>query len=161
MFERTILSCALALGILLATGGTQAQAQPARDAAKARTEMQAAGVVDPGNDPQTLNGLGYQALYGAGDAQQALQLFRWNLALFPDDGVVHANLLDSYAEGLIIEGDRAGAIKALEAALAITPEIQSNPDAAKNLALLKKDPKNLAMLQAKLREAGRAALSGP
>ena len=68
-----------------------------------------------------LNVLGYAYLYGAQDADKAVELFKLNTELFPDV----ANCWDSYGEALKMQGDLKGAQEAYHHALELDPEMES------------------------------------
>lgn len=68
-----------------------------------------------------LNVLGYAYLYGAQDADKAVELFKLNTELFPEV----ANCWDSYGEALKIQGNLAAAREAYGHALKLDPEMKS------------------------------------
>lgn len=166
MTNRTILSSTFALGLLCAAANTAAKIPTAplalgsEASATALAELKAEGLPDPGQNPQTLNAHGYKALYADGDIERAIRIFRWNLVLFADQPTAAADLNDSLAEGYVIAGDRAQAIHYYGQALAIMPNIPSDPDAASRLARLKADAKNLGILQDELSAAWRVSVRG-
>ncbi len=80
-----------------------------------------------------LNGLGYARLRLRRVAE-AITVFQWNVALFPQSTNVHDSLGEAYAK----DGQRDLAIKSYERALALDPK---NTNAAKALAELKAAPK--------------------
>lgn len=86
---------------------------------------------DPGRWLTTkggLNRLGYDLLHN-GHPTLALEAFRTNLLLHPDDG----NLYDSYAEALVANGRNAEAILAYERSLELKPDNDKGRAALKAL----------------------------
>jgi pimeloyl-ACP methyl ester carboxylesterase len=65
---------------------------------------------------RTLNALGYRRL-GAGQADDAIALFKLNVEAFPDS----ANAYDSLGEGYATKGDREAAIASYRKSLALDP----------------------------------------
>lgn len=92
-----------------------------------------------------LNGLGYHYLQ-RGKTAEALAVFQWTVAAFPDSG----NAYDSLGEAWVKMGDRAAAIANYEKSLALDP---ANKNAEKMLAELKQaedGPAGLAQMQARM-----------
>ena len=75
-----------------------------------------------------MNRLGYDLLHN-GHAGLALEAFRLNVALHPDDANVH----DSYGEALAANGRRAEAITAYKRSLALKPDNEKGKAALKAL----------------------------
>ena len=78
--------------------------------------------------PGDLNGSGYELL-GAGQVEDAVQVFRANVALYPDD----ANAYDSLAESYLAAGNKDLATKNYQRSLELNPK---NDNAVKMLAKL-------------------------
>lgn len=76
-----------------------------------------------------LNSLGYAYLNELEDSQKAIELFKLNTQLFPNE----ANCWDSYGEGLKENGDTKEAILAYRRALEIDPDLESAIDALNEL----------------------------
>ena len=75
-----------------------------------------------------INRVGYQYLR-LKDVPDALEVFRLNVSLFPDNW----NVYDSYGEALLASGDRKEAIKNYQKALQLNPDSKSTNDMLKKL----------------------------
>jgi CubicO group peptidase (beta-lactamase class C family) len=82
-------------------------------------------------DPKDLilNQLGYAYMFGKDDIDSAIELFKINTELFPNNG----NCWDSYGESLLKKGDKEAALSAYKKALEINPNIPSSKKAVKEL----------------------------
>ncbi|MEP7269693.1 MAG: tetratricopeptide repeat protein [Saprospiraceae bacterium] len=86
----------------------------------------------PGNTwlrQKKLNRMGYEYVY-KNDVNNAIELFKFNVAAFPDSSAVYASLADGYE----IKGNKELAIKNYERALQLNP---NDKDAKSNLERLK------------------------
>ena len=84
---------------------------------------------DPGSitfPEATLNIAGYQMLQ-SGRVQEAIKLFRINAESYPGS----ANCWDSYADGLIANGDNEGAIRCYKKVLEVLPADQAADESLK------------------------------
>lgn len=81
-------------------------------------------------DPKSLilNEIGYEFLF-ENEAQKALEIFKLNTTLFPDD----ANVWDSLGECYLKMGDKESALKYYNKALEIDPELPSAVEAVSKL----------------------------
>ncbi len=85
-------------------------------------------------DENVLNWLGYHFLYWWGREEEALDVFKMNLFLFPES----SNAYDSLGEAYINRGDIESAIRCYKKSLELNPE---NTNAAEQLKRLVKDRK--------------------
>ncbi|MFH1195657.1 MAG: tetratricopeptide repeat protein, partial [bacterium] len=83
--------------------------------------------------PGSLNTVGYK-LIEEGDIQMAINFFRLNVKLFPDD----ANAYDSLGEAYMISGKKESAIENYKKSLEMDP---SNTNAIKKIKLLEETSK--------------------
>ena len=77
-----------------------------------------------------VNGRGYVTLYELKDVKKALEFFEYNVANYPGS----ANAYDSLAEGYMVKGDTARAIRNYQKSLRLDP---GNQNAAKRIRQLK------------------------
>ncbi|MDX1666126.1 MAG: serine hydrolase, partial [Saprospiraceae bacterium] len=91
-----------------------------------------AAVMDEGGygapGPSTLNRLGF-ALMRQGKLDDAIEIFRLNTALYPEE----ANPYDSLAEALLEKGEREEALKYYRKALELDPDLSSAKERVKEL----------------------------
>ena len=81
----------------------------------------------------SLNSLGYDLLYrgiNEGHKKLALEVFKLNLLLYPGN----ANLYDSYAEGLLLNGYRKEALKMYQKAVELNPKNEAAKSRIKELS---------------------------
>ncbi len=83
------------------------------------------------SDPKDmiLNQLGYAYMFGKNDIDNAIELFKINTELFPEN----ANCWDSFGESLLKKGNKEAALSAYKKALEINPNIPSSTKAVKEL----------------------------
>ncbi len=101
--------------------------------------------------PGQLTYVAFGLLYQLNEIEEAIEVLRWNLALFPQSADVH----DSLAEALFLAGDRLGAIEYYRKALKLDPNLKS---AKKGLATLTADeasPTECQRLELCLNTVGR------
>ena len=77
-----------------------------------------------------VNNMGYMMLYLVKDVKKALEFFEYNISNFPNS----ANVYDSLAEGYMVKGDKAQAIKYYKKSLKLDP---NNRNAAEMIRKLK------------------------
>ena len=77
-----------------------------------------------------VNNMGYMMLYLVKDVKKALEFFEYNISNFPNS----ANVYDSLAEGYMVKGDKAQAIKYYKKSLKLDP---NNQNAARMIRELK------------------------
>ncbi len=85
-------------------------------------------------EEDVLNWLGYHFLYWWGREEDALEVFKLNVSLFPDS----ANAYDSLGEAYLIRGDTDSAIRCYEKSLELNP---SNSNATQRLKQIRKEKK--------------------
>lgn len=85
-----------------------------------------------------VNNMGYTMLYGTKDVKKAIEFFEYNISNFPNS----ANAYDSLAEGYMVKGNKAQAIKNYEKSLKLDP---NNQNAARCIRELKKQKETVGV----------------